>query len=120
MKLYELWNEYLLVNENIQLGMMRFSIDDYTDEVDPTEEELQAYLEDDADRFRLQPQRRYAYVKVTREELRDGATRVEARELVQEREEGGGTLDGGAAQSAFVARVHDGLVEARLSLLRQR
>lgn len=70
--LYELWLEYLLVNEEITLNVARFPALEYEDQVTIDEAELQAWLDENAEAFRLPPQRKYGYVKLTLEEIREG------------------------------------------------
>lgn len=75
--LYELWLEYLLIEEKLTLKIASFAAADFKDRVETTREEAAAYLEKNAEDFRIPAQRRYAYVKVDRADLREG---VEATE----------------------------------------
>ncbi len=70
--LYELWLEYLLVNEEITLNVARFPALQYEDKVTIEEAELQAYLDENAEALRLPPQRKYGYVKLTLADISEG------------------------------------------------
>jgi len=69
--LFELWQEYLLFNEKLTFQMAAYPTAEFVDQVVVTEQELQDYLAEHIDEFRVPETRRYAYVKLTREDLRD-------------------------------------------------
>ncbi len=69
--LYELWLEYLLVKEKFTLRVTAFAVADFEAEIEPDEARLQAYLEAHHERYRVPAKRRYAYAKLTREEVRE-------------------------------------------------
>lgn len=68
--LYELWLEYLLVNEKITLDLASYPVAEYEDKVEVSEADLQAYLGEHKERFEIPAKRRYAYVKVSKEDLK--------------------------------------------------
>lgn len=69
--LFELWQEYSLANEQIELQMAAYPATEYEDEVVVTEEDLADYLTENRERYRLPDQRRYAYVRLSKVDLSD-------------------------------------------------
>lgn len=70
--LYELWQEYRLNNEKLKLEIVPFSADNFTKDVTVGDDEMQKFLADHEDEFRVPAKRRYAYVQLSRQEIRDG------------------------------------------------
>jgi peptidyl-prolyl cis-trans isomerase D len=66
----ELWREYRLENEKLRLEVLTFPATRYTDHVEATDEELQAYLDEHREEYRVPAQRRYGYVRVDRSSIR--------------------------------------------------
>ena len=69
--LYELWLEYKLLNESIMLSVATYPASDFLDQVQLSEENVQAYFEEHAEEYRIPAKRRYQYVTLTREEMRE-------------------------------------------------
>lgn len=67
--LYELWQEYAMVNEKITLELAAFPAEHYSDKVQVTDGELQAHLDSHQDDFKVPAKRRYGYVLVTSEDI---------------------------------------------------
>lgn len=68
--LYELWLEYVLVNEKITLKIAPYSIDKFEDKIQVTDAELQPYLDEHKKEFEVPAKRRYAYVKISMDDLK--------------------------------------------------
>ena len=69
--LFELWQEYVLINEQIKFQMAGYPARDFEDQVVVTDQDLESYLAANMDTFRKPPQRRYAYIKLTKKDLTD-------------------------------------------------
>lgn len=79
--LYELWQEYAMINEKITLELAPFPSESFADKVQVTDAELQAHLDAHEDDFRVPAKRRYGYVHVTTEDI---ASKIQpTREEVQ-------------------------------------
>lgn len=76
--LFELWQEYKLGNEQIVLEVGAYPVDAYTDEVEASESDLQSYLEANLEQFHIPEQRRYAYAKLNKSDIRKGIQPSEA------------------------------------------
>ncbi len=68
--LFELWQEFLLAKEKITLKVAAYPVEHYVSNVQVSETDLQEYLDKNVEAYRVPTKRRYAYAKVTKEELR--------------------------------------------------
>lgn len=71
---------------------MEFLSQDLAAQVDPTEEELQAYLEENGDSFRLEPRISFQHIYFSRDQRGDEAL-SDAVHLLARLRRGGGTMD---------------------------
>lgn len=67
--LFELWQEYSLANEKLTLRLAAFPNDAFTSSVVVSDTDIQKYFNEHKEDYRVPTQRRYLYIKVTREEL---------------------------------------------------
>lgn len=68
--LFELWQEYSLDNEKMTLEMTAYPIASYESKVTVKDQDLEKYLADHKDQFHIPLQRRYAYLKVDKADLK--------------------------------------------------
>lgn len=76
--LYELWQEYSLAKEKLVLRMAAFPIEKFESQVSVTPKDLDDYLAAHKIDFHVPPQRRYAFVKVSKSEIMDSIKPTEA------------------------------------------
>lgn len=74
----ELWRDYQFENEKLRLEVLLFPAEKYTDLVAATEEELQAFLDENQEQYRVPARRKYGYVMVDRTAIRDSVGADEA------------------------------------------
>jgi len=67
--LYELWNEYLISKEQLQISYVKFQTEDYVNKVQVDPKKLETFFESGAENYRIPDQVNYEYVAITREEL---------------------------------------------------
>ncbi len=67
--LFELWQEFGIANDQLSLQLAAFPVDAFAARAEVTDQELADYLEKNRDRYRVEPRRRYAYVKIGRTDL---------------------------------------------------
>lgn len=72
--LFELWQEYSLGREKITMELAAYPAEAFEGKVVVTEADLKAYLAKNKDKYHVPAQRRYAFVKLSREELRNKIT----------------------------------------------
>jgi peptidyl-prolyl cis-trans isomerase D len=72
--LFELWQEYSLTNETIGLSLAAYPAANFEDRVTVTEDDLATYLADHRERFKVPARRQYAYVKLTKDQLKGELT----------------------------------------------
>ncbi len=72
--LFELWQEYVLISEKIKLKIASYPAAEMAKNLKVTDDELQSYLTEHQDEYRIPTKRRYAYVKMTREEIAKSLT----------------------------------------------
>lgn len=68
--LYDLWQEYLLVNEKLKLRMIAYPLDKFETKAEATQAELEEELQKNPDKYRVDAKRTYRYVKLSKDELR--------------------------------------------------
>ena len=69
--LFELWQEYQLAHEKITLQLAAYPTEGFEKQVVVNDQDLEKYLSDNKNAFHVPQQRRYAYVKVSKQDLRD-------------------------------------------------
>lgn len=74
----ELWRDYQFENEKLRLEVLLFPAEKYTDLVAATDEELQAYLDENQEQYRVPARRKYGYVVIDRAAIRDAVAADEA------------------------------------------
>lgn len=106
---YEMWLEYLLGNEEMRLALLPFPAAEFTEEVQVADAELQQYLAENAEDFRVPAQRRYAYVKADLEEIRRNIqpTDEELREFMEANAEDFATGAAAYAEDIYVPILDD-------------
>jgi len=67
--LFEIWQEYRLDKEKISLAMGAYPLKDFEKQVVVTDADLEKYLTGHKDDFHVAPQRRYAFVKLSKQDL---------------------------------------------------
>ncbi len=68
---YELWKQYRLFNEEIKVSYVPFSLADFEDKVEVTDQALESYYSEHGENFRVGDQRRYRYAYQLRDSLAD-------------------------------------------------
>ncbi|MBN1868113.1 peptidyl-prolyl cis-trans isomerase [Candidatus Sumerlaeota bacterium] len=66
----ELWREYRLREDNLQVGFVSFLLSAYSSRVEVSEAGLKDYYDRNQESFRMGEQRRYGYACLTRESIR--------------------------------------------------
>lgn len=67
--LFELWQEYGLRNDKFTLQIAAFPNDAFTSKVLVTDQDVQKYYDDHREDYRIPTQRRYLYIKLTRDDI---------------------------------------------------
>jgi peptidyl-prolyl cis-trans isomerase D len=75
--LFELWQEYQISQETMDLQIAGYPASNFTAQVPVTEADLQAYLDEHKSSFEIPAQRRYAYVAYTLEQASAGIAPTE-------------------------------------------
>lgn len=68
--LFELWQEYRLAYDKIEMDVAAYPVDAFQEQVSVTDDELAEYLAEHVDEFRVPATRVYAYVKLSRDDMR--------------------------------------------------
>jgi len=73
--LFELWQEYLLMEEKVNLSFVIFNAQDYTDKTEISDAEVSKYFEEHKEDYRIPNQVKYEYITVNMNTLiADAAT----------------------------------------------
>ena len=67
--LFEVWQEYLLANEELTLDIAAYPSTSYEAQVVTNDDQLEDYLNNNPGEFHVSDQRRYQFVKLTRDDM---------------------------------------------------
>ena len=67
--LFELWQEYKLMNENVHIGYVLFKGKEYIDDIELAEKDVADYFQENKEDYRIPDQVKYEFVAVKRSEL---------------------------------------------------
>jgi peptidyl-prolyl cis-trans isomerase D len=67
--LFELWQQYLLMEEKVRVAYLTLQAKDFTDKVHLSEEEIKKYYEENKESCRLPNQAQYEYIAVNKNKL---------------------------------------------------
>jgi peptidyl-prolyl cis-trans isomerase D len=82
--LYELYQEYLLAEEEIVASSVNIAIGNYVAEFNPTSEEIQAYFDDNKEEFRVPNRMKLAYISLNPNERTQSIMEAITDEEVEE------------------------------------
>jgi peptidyl-prolyl cis-trans isomerase D len=72
--LFELWQEYLLSEEQIKIDYVKFPVEAYLDRVSVNEDEVEKFFTEHIEDYRIPDQVRYQYLLISREDLKSSVT----------------------------------------------
>jgi len=67
--LFELWQEYLIGQEKIQIRFVKIPIQDFLTQVKPTTDSLRSYYQENSEKYRVGDRAEFRYVAVFRSEV---------------------------------------------------
>jgi peptidyl-prolyl cis-trans isomerase D len=79
--LYELWQEYLLLEEKVDLAYVPIMSSKFEDKIETPDEELEKYYETKKEDYRIPNQVQYAYIAVNKNTLINDVTTTESEVL---------------------------------------